>query len=169
MNKHNNELKLMLFKKCNTKTYRQNYKGDTVRRGWIPKPQSREGRPLGIPTLKDRVLQTILHAAAHPIVEYQSDPHSFAYRPNRSASSDIALLTRHLEKLEIETSIQKSLPVKVSENTYRQFKGRRCRKKILQIIPKAKKRRRKYLYQYYIYGPNVPMKDQKTVILSFKF
>ncbi len=166
---HNNELKLTLFKRCNIKTYRKNYKGDTVRRVWIPKPQSMESRPLGIPTIRDRVLQTILHAAAHPIVEYQSDPHSFAYRPNRSASSAIALLTGHLEQLGIQKNTQQNLPIKVSQSSYEKFKGRRYRKKILQIRPKAKKRQRKYLYQYYICGPNIPIKDQKTLKKPFKF
>ena len=169
VNQHNNELKLTLFKRCNIKTYRKNYKGDMVRRVWIPKPQSTENRPLGIPTLRDRVLQTILHAAAHPIIEYQSDPHSFAYRPCRSASNAIALLTGHLEQLGIQKSAQQNLPVKVSKNTYNEFKGRRYRKRILQIIPRAKKRRRKYLYQYYICGPNTPVKDQKALKPPFKF
>lgn len=105
VNQHNNELKLTLFKRCNIKTYRKNYKGDIVKRVWIPKPQSTENRPLGIHTLKDKVLQTILHATAHPIVEYQSDPHSFAYRPYRSASNAIALLTGHLEQLGIQKSM----------------------------------------------------------------
>ena len=159
VNKHNNELKLALFKKCDTKTYRENYKGDSVNRIWVPKPQSVESQPLGIPTLRDRVLQTILHTATHPIIKYQSNYF------NRPASSPIALLTRHLKQLEI----QKNLPVKTLKSIYAKFKGRRSRKKMLQIIPKAKKRRRKYLYQHCKYGPILPVKDQKTLNFSFKF
>lgn len=42
----------------------------------------------------------IIDAAVHPIVEYQSDSHSFAYRPNRSAVDAIALITNHLKYVE---------------------------------------------------------------------
>merc|ERR1712194_633435 len=125
----NTKLGMQLYEGCDLKTYRKSYKGDTVKRVWIPKPNSVEKRPLGIPTLRDRVLQTIIDAAVHPIIEYQADPHSFGFRPNRSALDAIALLIGHLEQQGKSKTGSKLLPVKVSKEKYDSFKGRRYRKK----------------------------------------
>ena len=54
-----------------------------VRRVWIDKPGSKEKRPLGIPTVRDRVLQTALRFALEPIFEREFAAHSYGFRPNR--------------------------------------------------------------------------------------
>jgi RNA-directed DNA polymerase len=50
---------------------------------WIPKPGSREKRPLGIPTVRDRVVQTALRLVLEPIFERDFADHSYGFRPNR--------------------------------------------------------------------------------------
>lgn len=49
-----------LLQRCNLKNIRENYKGNNIRRVWIPKKNPNEYRPLGIPTIRDRILQQII-------------------------------------------------------------------------------------------------------------
>lgn len=60
------------------------YTPQAVRRVMIPKPGSREKRPLGIPTVRDRVVQTALRNVIEPIFEYTFHEHSYGFRPGRS-------------------------------------------------------------------------------------
>ena len=55
-----------------------------IRRVWIPKPGRRaEHRPLGIPTVRDRVVQTALRNVLEPIFERDFHEHSYGFRPQR--------------------------------------------------------------------------------------
>lgn len=54
-----------------------------VRRVWIPKPGSTEQRPLGIPTVRDRVVQAALRMVLEPIFERDFAEQSYGFRPNR--------------------------------------------------------------------------------------
>jgi RNA-directed DNA polymerase len=54
----------------------------------IPKPGGGE-RPLGIPTIRDRVVQTATKLVLEPILEADFDPAAYGYRPNRSATDAI--------------------------------------------------------------------------------
>jgi RNA-directed DNA polymerase len=55
-----------------------------VRRTWIPKPGSSEKRPLGIPTVRDRVVQTALVHVIEPILDATFHQRSFGFRHGRS-------------------------------------------------------------------------------------
>jgi RNA-directed DNA polymerase len=59
------------------------YQPAAIRREWIPKPGSKEKRPLGIPTVRDRVVQRALLAAIEPIFERDFAEQSYGFRPGR--------------------------------------------------------------------------------------
>jgi RNA-directed DNA polymerase len=61
------------------------YQPKPVRRAWIPKLGSHELRPLGIPAVRDRVVQTALRAVMEPIFEREFAEQSYGFRPKRGA------------------------------------------------------------------------------------
>jgi RNA-directed DNA polymerase len=72
------------------------YRPQPARRTWIPKPGSTEQRPLGIPTVRDRVVQAALKLVIEPIFEAGFHPNSHGFRPGRKAQDALTAVQRHL-------------------------------------------------------------------------
>jgi len=65
------------------------YNPRPVRQVLIPKPNSKDLRPLGIPTIRDRIVQQAVKRVIEPIFEAKFKEVSFGYRPNRNAQKAI--------------------------------------------------------------------------------
>lgn len=72
------------------------YKPLPVRRTYIPKLGSSEKRPLGIPTVIDRIVQTALRNVIEPIFEQEFDPSSYGFRPQRGCQDALGEIERLL-------------------------------------------------------------------------
>ena len=69
-----------------------------VRRVYIGKPGSREKRPLGIPTVRDRVVQGALRHVIEPIFEREFSPSSYGFRPGRGCKDALREVVRLLDE-----------------------------------------------------------------------
>lgn len=74
---------------ANVRNRLQNFHPHAVRRVEIPKPDGRM-RPLGIPTMEDRIIQQCIKQVLEPICEAKFYKHSYGFRPNRSAHHAVA-------------------------------------------------------------------------------
>jgi len=147
---YNLKLQLELIKKVNLKSIQKNYKPISTKRIWIPKSNNKD-RPIGIPSLKDRVLQKIILFAILPIVEYQSDSNSFGFRENRSSHQAISIVANSLIRFsKINQPTKRSSYKKVSVETYKKSTGRKFTIKGGNIggLRKSKRQYKKFYYVF---------------------
>jgi len=84
--------------KLHTSLLAGTYQPQAIRRVHIPKPGSSEKRPLGIPTVRDRVVQTALRNVLEPIFEQTFAEQSYGFRPQRGCKDAL----RRVAKLLVE-------------------------------------------------------------------
>ena len=71
------------------------YRPQAVKRVWIPKPGSQEKRPLGVPTVRDRIVQGAVLQVIEPIYEREFATQSYGFRPGRGCKDAL----RRVEEL----------------------------------------------------------------------
>lgn len=76
----------------------ERYTPQAIRRVYIEKVGSKAKRPLGIPTIRDRVLQRALVQVLEPIFERRFSDRSYGYRPGRSAKDALREVDRYLRQ-----------------------------------------------------------------------
>lgn len=74
------------------------YQPKPVKRKWIDKPGSREKRPLGIPTVRDRIVQASVKMVIEPIFEKEFAECSYGFRPGRDCKQALRQVTKDLEE-----------------------------------------------------------------------
>ena len=73
------------------------YRPQAVKRVWIQKPGSKEQRPLGVPVVRDRVVQTALVHVLEPIFDVTFSPHSYGFRRGRGCHHALERVEELLE------------------------------------------------------------------------
>jgi len=73
------------------------YQPQAVQRHWIAKPGSSEKRPLGIPTVRSRVVETALRNVLEPVFERDFAEHSYGFRPRRGCKDALRRVDRLLK------------------------------------------------------------------------
>lgn len=157
---YNLKLQLELIKKVNLKSICKNYKPIAIKRIWIPKSNNK-ARPIGIPSLKDRVLQKIILSAILPIVEYQSDSNSFGFREDRNSHQAVSIVANSTIRFsKINEPTKRSSVKKVSRKTYKKSTGRKfaIRGGNIGSIRKSKRQYRKF---YYIFSDKLQVSKIK--------
>lgn len=84
------------LKEIQTELFNKSYYPEKIKRVWIDKPDKEEKRPLGIPTVKDRVIQQAVKLIIEPILEVDFQECSYGFRPKRNGHQAIEQVSKYL-------------------------------------------------------------------------
>ena len=130
------------IKRIQNQLDKRTYRPQAVKRVWIDKPGSSEKRPLGIPTVRDRVIQTAVKLVIEPILENEFLNCSYGFRPGRGAKQALgeikSLLTQGYTWV-VDADIQKffdQIPHDLLMQDVRKYIADRCLLDILESFLK---------------------------------
>ncbi|HEX2520884.1 MAG TPA: group II intron reverse transcriptase/maturase [Terriglobia bacterium] len=119
------------------------YQPAAVRREWIPKPGSREKRPLGIPTVRDRVVEKALQVTIEPIFERDFAEQSYGFRPGRGCKDALRRVDQLLKqglKWVVDADLKSYFDTIPHEQLLKLIEGKVADGRVLELL-------RKYLKQ----------------------
>jgi RNA-directed DNA polymerase len=114
----------------------ERYRPLPARRVFIPKPGSREQRPLSIPAVRDRIVQAALKTAIEPIFEADFVECSFGFRPRRSAHDALQVLVDEAwrgRRWVVETDIASCFEAIPHDRLVAAVEERICDRKLLKL------------------------------------
>lgn len=113
------------------------YYPNSVRRTHIPKPGSKETRPLGIPTVRDRVVQTAVRHVIEPIFEKEFAESSYGFRPGKGCKDALREVDRLLKEgytHVVDADVRKCFERIPHDRLMDQVKERVADRKVLDLI-----------------------------------
>jgi group II intron reverse transcriptase/maturase len=87
------------------------YRVTTIKRASVSRPEKIEKRLMKIPTIKDRTLQALINLVLLPLVELNSDPNSYGFRPHRDCKMAVAAV-----RIQLKTVVESKPNVSLKAN-----------------------------------------------------